>query len=467
MKVAIVHYHLKTGGVTTVIGHQVAALKGLCETLVVTGDVAGARLDCDVVEVPGLGYDHPKRAIQEPDQVADQMLTAIGTVWTRGADLIHIHNPTLAKNRQFLRIIKWLQNLGIKLFLQVHDFAEDGRPDAYFSEAYPADCHYGVLNRRDEEILKGAGLLEEGLHLVPNAVAPLPITDRQAVEKLMLYPVRALRRKNLGEAILLSLFFGDDMRLAITQPPNSPSDLRRYHQWVKWVRNRRLPVDFAAGRNRSFADLVGAARAMITTSITEGFGFCYLEPWTAGKRVWGRRLDGICSDFRQNGIHLEGLYGRLDVPLTWFDAKELSAQWQSSVLRACRAYGYPMEKKRVETAFHRVTDGGRIDFGILSEPFQRRVAERVLESDTHKRALVSLNPWLAEAAGPSIPDAIINHNRRMVARHYSVSASGQRLMDIYRQVMERPVHHRIDKAALFAAFLDLNRFSLLKWSTDE
>jgi hypothetical protein len=466
MKVAIIHYHLKTGGVTTVVRHQVTALQRVCETLVVTGDRAEARMDCDVVEIPDLGYDRPQRSALSPDRVARQVLKAIETVWPHGFDLLHIHNPTLAKNRHFLQIIKRLQQLGVRLFLQIHDFAEDGRPDAYFAESYPADCHYGVLNRRDAGILKKAGLVEEGVHLVPNAVAPLPTAGHKSNGNLMLYPVRAIRRKNLGEAILISLFFGADMRLAITQPPNSPADQRRYGEWVEWVHRRRLPVDFAAGRHQTFADLVGAARAMITTSVTEGFGFCYLEPWTAGKMVWGRRLGAICDDFQENGIHLEGLYDRLDVPLTWIDADGLAAQWQASVMRASKVFGYPMEQRRVRTAFNRMTRDGRIDFGILSEPFQRQVLEKLLADDAHRRSLVSLNPWLAGAGGPPVPEAVIDSNRRVVARQYALSAFGDRLMGIYRHVVERPVRQRIDKAALVAAFLDLDRFSLLKWSTD-
>ena len=37
MKIALMHYHLKTGGVTTVIKQQIRAVRGICETLVLTG----------------------------------------------------------------------------------------------------------------------------------------------------------------------------------------------------------------------------------------------------------------------------------------------------------------------------------------------------------------------------------------------------------------------------------------------
>ena len=59
MKIAFVHYHLKTGGVTTVLKRQIAAIQGACETLVLTGDRAATELPCKVVEIPELGYDQP------------------------------------------------------------------------------------------------------------------------------------------------------------------------------------------------------------------------------------------------------------------------------------------------------------------------------------------------------------------------------------------------------------------------
>jgi hypothetical protein len=158
MKIAFVHYHLKTGGVTTVLRRQIAAIQGACETLVLTGDRAANELPCKVVEIPGLGYDQPGAFPTAPDMVAERVLKALSEKWPGGCDVLHVHNPTLAKNRQFLQIIKRLQQSGVNLFLQIHDFAEDGRPHVYFEEEYPENCHYGVINTRDAKSLLAAGL---------------------------------------------------------------------------------------------------------------------------------------------------------------------------------------------------------------------------------------------------------------------------------------------------------------------
>jgi hypothetical protein len=281
MKIAFLHYHLKTGGVTTVLRGQIAAILGVGETIVLTGDRAGTAWPCEVVEIPEIGYDRPESPPHEPQPVADKILKAISNAWSCGCDVLHVHNPTLAKNRCFLRVLNRLQQSGISLFLQIHDFAEDGRPNAYFREPYPADCHYGVINSRDREILLKAGLDSGGVHLVPNAIQPLPLEVRRP-EPLVLYPIRAIRRKNLGEAILLSLFLRNGQRLDVSQPPNSPQDIASYWAWKRYVKEKRLNVNFDVGQKIDFFTLVGTAASMVTTSIAEGFGFSFLEPWTAG-----------------------------------------------------------------------------------------------------------------------------------------------------------------------------------------
>ncbi|MEE4113949.1 MAG: hypothetical protein V2I40_14110 [Desulfobacteraceae bacterium] len=467
MKVAFVHYHLKTGGVGTVIQQQAAALHGVCSILVLTGDRAGADMPCAVVEIPELGYDRRETVPPDPNHVAEKMLQAISDAWPGGCDILHIHNPTLAKNRQYLQIIKRLQRTGINLLLQLHDLAEDGRPDAYFDESYPADCHYGVINKRDARILEAAGLKRTGLHHLPNAVRGFPSASVRTPASHILYPVRAIRRKNLGEAFLLSLMFNQGERLVVTQPPNSPADLASYRDWIGWAREASLHVDFEAGRKVNFAALVGRSRSVLTTSVAEGFGLAFLEPWTAGKLLWGRKLADICTDFEENGICLGSLYDRLDIPLSWIDVDGFARDWHAAVDRASARYGHAIAKEAATNAFTRMTAGNRVDFGLLSEKFQRQVLARLTALPAQKRELVGLNPWLANPGMVSDSGALIASNRQAVRRQYSLKRYRSRLLEIYQQVDRHAVHHRIDKRALHDAFFDLDRFSLLKWGPYE
>ena len=57
MKIAFIHYHLKTGGVTTVLKQQVEAIREECEVLVLSGELPGESFPADSVYIPGLGYD--------------------------------------------------------------------------------------------------------------------------------------------------------------------------------------------------------------------------------------------------------------------------------------------------------------------------------------------------------------------------------------------------------------------------
>ncbi|MBR9987600.1 MAG: hypothetical protein KFF68_16975, partial [Desulfosarcina sp.] len=396
MKIAFVHYHLKTGGVTTVLKRQVSAvLHEDCDAVVLTGDRATAELPCQVVEIPGLGYDQPGLAPPAAEVVAERLIKVLLAKWPGGCDVLHIHNPTLAKNRQFLKIIKRLQQAGVNLFLQIHDFAEDGRADLYFKEDYPADCHYGVINVHDFAVLNGAGLERAGLHHLPNAIGDLAAKPCRFTKPQILYPVRAIRRKNLGEAILLSMCFKNGQRLAVTQPPNSHGDRASYGDWVVWVRRHHLRIDFEVGTRVDFPTLIGNSESMVTTSISEGFGLAFLEPWTAGKLLWGRRLAKVCADFEENGVNLACLYDRFDIPLTWIDVHAFSRDWHRSVDIAAERYKHDLAADASKHAFTRMTRDKIIDFGLLSEKFQRQVLTRLIAQPSAKAELVRLNPWLS------------------------------------------------------------------------
>ena len=463
MKIAFVHYHLKTGGVTSVLRQQISALEGHCELMVLTGDQGGATLPCPLVEIPGLGYDRPGFSSPAPIHTADRVLKALFHRWPGGCDVLHVHNPLLAKNKNLLGCLERLQASGVRLFLQIHDFAEDGRPGAYSREPYPADCHYGVINTRDHRILVKAGLETDGVHLIPNVVHPLPVQKGCLKEGFVLYPVRAIRRKNIGEAVLLSLYLKPGQHLGITQPPHGRQDMASYGDWRTYVKQKRLNVHFELGRGHDFSALVGAAAWMVTTSVGEGFGFSFLEPWTAGKMLRGRRLGDICTDFEANGLWLDFLYDRLDVPLEWFDADRFFQAWQSTVLRAAETFGYSPTQEKMHHFCTGSARCGRIDFGLLNEGYQRQVLSYILSNPGATSQLASLNPRLSTLGSQDDMEEILENNRRVVAARYGVETYREQLLSIYERVVHAPVRQHVDKQILLEAFFDLGRFSLLKW----
>ena len=200
MKIAFLHYHLKPGGVTTVIEQQINALKDECEMLVLTGEAPEKHLSEKTIVVPEIGYDQPALTRTAPELTARKILHAINAYWPSGCDILHVHNPLLAKNKNFLKILSKLQDNNLRLLLQIHDFAEDGRSGVYYTdEPYPSDCHFCVINSRDYNVLLKSGLDQSGLHLLLNMVTPFDTTFAQKISKdFILYPVRAIRRKNIG-----------------------------------------------------------------------------------------------------------------------------------------------------------------------------------------------------------------------------------------------------------------------------
>jgi hypothetical protein len=466
VKIALIHFHLKTGGVTSVIRDQVRTLqRSGFDFMVLTGDSGDLPVPAETIRIPELAYDRDVPGNPEAHAIADDILSAVHRHWPQGADIVHVHNPTLAKNRLLQAVLKQLQINGQRLLCQIHDFAEDGRPDAFFESPYVGDCHYAVINPRDMQLLIDAGLNPAGCHLLPNAVSPSPPSPvpGEIAAGTILYPVRAIRRKNIGEAILLSLFFNADEHLAVTLPPNSPKDIEQYNQWRAFVHRHRLDVQFEAGLSRDFSRLMGGCRNVLTTSITEGFGFSFLEAWLNGKALWGRALPQICQGFTGSGLRLDHLYVHLKIPLDWLDARTLSRQWEDAMTAALKRFGLTVTPATAAAGWQKVSEGHCIDFGLLDESFQRAVIRRLMDDKPARRYLIDLNPFLGAAGPPEDTAPLIAHNRSVIEKHYNDRQYARRLKNIYARVLDTSVSHRIDKQILARAFLAPHGFSLLKW----
>ncbi len=470
MKIVFIHYHLKTGGVTTVIRHQAAALQAAgWDVMILTGEAPPSDFPFSASFIPGLGYEHMLEGDHSAENVFRAILNTIQRRWPEGPDVIHIHNPTLAKNRILQAILKKLQSSGLTLLCQIHDFAEDGRKDAYFDEAYVADCHYAVVNQRDYQLLLDAGLDPKGCHILPNPISTPHIqADLSHHEQdPVLYPIRAIRRKNIGEAILLSLYLNPPGWVQITLPPNSPGDFGPYNHWREFVQRHSLTVQFESGVDGDFSMLVQQCRYVLTTSITEGFGFAFLEPWCMGKALWGRLLPDICGSYINAGIRLDHLYTQLVVPVDWLDIDVLSDQWKTAMHSASERYDFALSNRQIDDAWRVVVSDGFIDFGLLNESFQAQVIEKVITDDAAHQQLIVLNSFLSRPGPPEISADLIEQNGASVVQHYSAENYTNRLLHIYTHVTNTKIRHSINKATLLSAFLSPRNFSLLKWGSPD
>lgn len=477
MRVAIVHYHLQTGGVTRVIEHAATTLldRGVQVAVLASGTIPQG-FPCPVEAVPELGYDEDRQTIQ-PDRLQQALERAARESLGGEPDLWHIHNHNLGKNLALPVVVANLARSNRRLLLQIHDFPEDFRAynyrrlrrylpgDDFGRYLYPCapQVHYAVLNGRDRLFLKEAGLPENQLHLLPNPVA-MPAFDDQEIPKwpfrLWLYPTRAIRRKNLGEWLLWAALAGPDDHFATSLAPANPREQARYQTWLALAERLKLPVSFdlASRYKTSFGALLRLAHCLGTTSIAEGFGMAFLEPWLLEQAVCGRNLPEITSDFEQAGLNLSSLYQRLEIPLSWLKVPELKRCLQAALTELYSSYGLsapgPAEVRRAWEAWV-VAD--RVDFGRLDETHQSHIIE-------HLWRVAGARTELPRPQLPVADPEIVAGNRAVVLASFNLPAYGKRLLSVYQSLLAAPFGScaSLDHRALLHCFLQPERLHLLR-----
>ncbi len=432
--------------------------------------------------VEGLGYTDHRNSISGRE-LADSLRQVATKALGRAPDLWHVHNHSLGKNPSLPEALHHLACEREPLLLQVHDFPEDGRPGEYRllkerldgsrSESmgvklYPqaSQVHYAVLNRRDLGFLAAAGVDNSRCHLLANAVAGGVPRDAEnatssAEGELHLYPTRAIRRKNLGELLLWAAVAENGVRFGTTLAPENPAQRPVYDRWKAFSRELELPVEFELGATTSlpFAELIASAHRLVTTSVAEGFGMAFLEPWLFGRAVLGRDLQEITADFTREGVDLSALYPRVGVPASWVDEKDFRERLAQGLASTWHAYGREPGRDSIDRALRAAEEGGRIDFGRLDESLQEGVLRRLVES---RAGATEISPERLERE--TVTTSMIRRNAAKVREHFGLASYGQRLLEIYRVVAgsprEAPGPLRTD--LLLDQFLAPERFSLLR-----
>ncbi|MFW6378716.1 MAG: glycosyltransferase [Nanoarchaeota archaeon] len=144
-------------------------------------------------------------------------------------------------------------------------------------------------------------------------------------QKILTYPVRVFPTKNIEEALLdtkLLNMDGLDYKLIVT--------LFNHEKYSKLMKD--LSEDYgipsSIGEVHDFitfddgftiANLYDISDAAITTSIYEGFGYAFVEPWLSRTPLVGRDLPETTSDFKNNGLDMGSLYSN-----TEFEARSTS-----------------------------------------------------------------------------------------------------------------------------------------------
>ena len=481
MKIAIVHYHLQPGGVTRVIENTLQAWEENgteIEAVALSGRAyPGDRLP-DTRVVQGLDYTSPKDAV-DPRVLTERLRASAKDALGQTPDLWHIHNHSLGKNPSLTAAVSLLAESGERILLHPHDFAEDGRPGNYLSlsevyqRAYPTGptIHYAALNQRDRGFL--AHMLKDSsspVHLLANAVPPsTPFSESQEEkildlpENLLLYPVRAVRRKNLGELALLASSH-QDFHFANSLGPTNPEFTPIFEDWKQFGKELELPLTYGLGEHTdaSFPEMVGHAQSILSVSVAEGFGLGFLEPWTFGKGLCGRNLPDITSDFAELGVSLANLYDRLPIPLDCIPSvSQVKATIQSALAQFYLDYQEELPEDGTEIAFQSMVENDCIDFGRLDERNQRGIIRSVAQSPELQQG-IQKHSGLEVLSGE-----IIDRNRQAVTEQFSLSSYAERTLNIYQELLATDNGtqcHFANGQLLLDQYLSPTRLNLLRTS---
>ncbi len=560
------HYHLAPAGVRVVIENTIDAithyLKGKISIFVIASAWAAPRpenlkirferkrmknVSIKTIDIKELDYDlHKYKSKEEFLQRANKLKEKIVRQLPLdecNADnpfILHCHGLPLGKNPKLSAAIKLLAEecgeLKTPLWIlnQVHDFAENSRPemlrnlqyctgsrDERFAAEimYPSNRNifYATINSRDAENLKMAGINEKRIFFLPNSIdtdffSAKPITTKKrfkkqimgAIEeyskknhyffdskrKILLSPLKCMRRKNNAESILLLKalnYLQDDLQLIISLDAHSGPDVNYSNKIKRFIRQEGIPAVIGIGadiistsekrekiRGRitkfSLVDLFAISRAVLTTSILEGFGFAFHEGWITGKPVVGRRLPYVCRDFQRNGLKLLHMYKKLFVDVTWIKNCEarLLKIFSRDVNKLRKKQGMRvLSKKSIlremnKTKFYRANGCKCIDFKDLSLEMQLEAIKTIFKDEQKIKKFIKMNPVIRRMWRmlQRKPTALVRHNRKVIMKKYSLRAKAKRLRRIFSigtaNYLRRVKKRKIDNRKIIYKYLDLD-----------
>ncbi|TAG08024.1 MAG: hypothetical protein EAZ42_12035 [Verrucomicrobia bacterium] len=464
MKIAIIHYHLRPGGVTRVIEatSQLMTRAGIEHLVLCAASGGEPPRDIPIAWIDALGYGEELDA----KSCLQQFLTACEQHFGGPPDIWHFHNPTLGKNQIVPNIIDQLANAGARIVMQIHDVAEDGRPHQYAQLSskkilYPLSSriHYRFINPRDHAHFLAAGLPAQHTSVGINPIMMDACDDAIHLGYPFVFaPIRGIRRKNLGELLLLASLALPPCVFATSRAPQNLLDLAHHDRWAQFAKRQNIPIEFnvvdrfapQAGAGSGFHDWLQHATHLVSTSVAEGFGLPFAEAALWGIPLIARDLPHLRDQLKHAGLEhaAASIYQEIRIPAGWIDLALLESALISTIERNDRAYGTHHTPKQCDEILANLTKNNSIEFSNLPEAFQQSVLERL--SDPASRdvphVLVQghwrpLRQWLEEVLStPSqrMPNRILGE--QLNAAHW------QEMHDIYQTLMNSRLDRKVQGA---------------------
>lgn len=481
-EIILFHYHLRKGGVTDVVVLALNAMSrhffpSIPVTVVCGRDSnlenvqkrltkeAQARVNFKVI--PDLDYMENIPELPAASELYERLKGDFG-----GKDrLWWVHNYHLGKNTRFTESLLIAADNNQPLLLQIHDFPECARyenlqklKEEISRDIYPQNrcVRYALINQRDKDLLIDSGIHESQVFLLDN---PVPLSsvkeaDPQGVKDemarlwgkefpsfdpegaLALYPVRAIRRKNILEAGFLVALLEQKTNLVVTLPGVSDNEEEYSNQVEEVFRKGWIPGMCGIGMKEetdlaNYSNYWAAADLLISSSIQEGFGYLYVNSLHWRKPMIARYLD-IMDGFN----HLfEGgfscFYDQILVPLNLVQKNNLLKEYRDK-LNSLEQY---IDKDRGEELYEEVkyllsTDN--LGFSYFSMEIQIEILEQLNLDEEYKkickeknRTLLNQMEKVLQSTVPPLDDRIENQfgEKRYCSNFGKILASFENLPD--------------------------------------
>jgi glycosyltransferase involved in cell wall biosynthesis len=378
LKLVIVHYHLRPGGLRRVIElatpHIVRAFDGRITRVVLASGESPDRKWRQIFKQaclptpvefflePAFGYFSEQR--RSPTSLRHRIRRGLDLLFpteTGGGVVVWAHNLGLARNLILAQeLVRACEAHRAPLLAHHHDWWFDNRwqrwPEArragFTSLNAIAQTILGskcvrhfTINHADAAVMQPH--LGDRVQWQPNLAGPAPRPKpgrtRFAREWLWrrlnrrapgwLLPCRLLRRKNVAEALLLTRWLRPGGWLVTTGGVSSAGEQGYFKKLAAAARAHHWPLRLAVlagdeARKPGVGELLAASEVVLLTSIQEGFGLTYLEATAAGRPLIARALPNIAPDLKKFGFHLPQSYEEILVHTELFNRKAERARQQ-------------------------------------------------------------------------------------------------------------------------------------------
>lgn len=472
----IFHYHFLPGGVTDVVSSSVTAYLTHSRLISRITIVSGRTSNLDIMEqkirkslpetkqkslsfehLPSIDYQENLPSGTSSVTIKKELLEKFGSeknIWW-------IHNYHLGKNPFFTKALIDISQLNKqKMVFHIHDFPECSRhrllkrlTEEIQGDFYPRNnnSHYAVINNRDYKFLTDAGLNREKITLLENPVKTVNLeTDgkKEIITRLsdklsgrfpgwknnqpyMLYPVRAIRRKNIAEAALIAAL--SEKNLIVTLPGISETE-KEYSRKCETIFTEGLSpgmfgIGYAIGEfGISFEELISSSSMIISSSVQEGFGYLFLNSMNWGKPLFAKNLD-ILDSFKKSFEGYPSLfYNRFSVPLETEEKETLEMLYRKKSDRLSECFS-PSVLTDLNAQFHQIINCDYTDFSYLSLDMQINILKKIKEDYDFLKKCRKINQSHIKIIN-NFFEMEINPNHEIIEENWSYPAYNKKTEEI-------------------------------------